>query len=249
MRRACLTILLMVALGSGPAGAQDKAFTLATSLSNAPGGLLRHILPRFTLKTGIRPEIVAENAPADARLANDGDRAVFQAGKAGPVWYLSVGDDADAARFADWLTGEIGQKAVFAYRRDGAQAYFAIGEVQMEADVVTLDGDAVLGERLALQHCGRCHVISDKNKFGGIGSTPSFGALRTLPGWQDKFAAFWTLNPHPSFTQVEGMTEPFDPLRPPMIAPLEMTLEEAEAIAAYAATIPPKDLGGALTAQ
>ena len=79
--------------------------------------------------------------------------------------------------------------------------------------------------------------------MGGIGSTPSFAALRSLAGWEDKFLAFWSENPHPSFTQVEGLTEPFDPDHPPHIAPVEITLDELEAIYAFAATIEPKDLG------
>ena len=60
------------------------------------------------------------------------------------------------------------------------------------------------GQRLALHHCGRCHVVNDTNRYGGIGSTPSFAALRALPQADDRFAAFWTFNPHPAFMQVEG---------------------------------------------
>jgi mono/diheme cytochrome c family protein len=99
------------------------------------------------------------------------------------------------------------------------------------------------GEKLTLFHCGRCHVISERNKYGGIGSTPSFGALRTLEDWELRFAAFWTLNPHPAFTQVEGVTEPFPAHRPSPIHPVELTLDEIDRIIAYARTIPPKDLG------
>jgi mono/diheme cytochrome c family protein len=99
------------------------------------------------------------------------------------------------------------------------------------------------GERLALHHCGRCHVVNEKNRFGGIGSTPSFAALRALPNASDRFAAFWTLNPHPAFVQVKGQTTPFDPAHPPSAAPVILTQHEAEAIAVYAASIEPLDLG------
>ncbi len=108
---------------------------------------------------------------------------------------------------------------------------------------VAAAGDVAHGERLALRHCGRCHVVNEKNRFGGIGSTPSFAALRALPQADDKFAAFWTFNPHPAFMQVEGQTKPFDAAHPPSAAPVILTQQEAEAIAAYAATIPPLDLG------
>ena len=42
------------------------------------------------------------------------------------------------------------------------------------------------------------------------------------------------------------MTEPFHPERPPPIAPVEMTLDEVEALLAFVHTIKPKDLGAPL---
>jgi mono/diheme cytochrome c family protein len=65
-------------------------------------------------------------------------------------------------------------------------------------------GDAAKGKRLAEQHCSRCHVIGDFNKFGGIGSTPSFNVLKSLDDWRDRFQTFFLRNPHPSFVRVEG---------------------------------------------
>lgn len=102
------------------------------------------------------------------------------------------------------------------------------------------------GEKLALYACGRCHVVSERNRLGGIGSTPSFAAMRALGDWQDRFDAFWTLAPHPAFTQIEGVTEPFPENRPSPIAPVELTLEQVHAIRDYARSIPAKDLGPAL---
>ena len=105
-----------------------------------------------------------------------------------------------------------------------------------------MTGDALAGERLALVNCGRCHVVGEKNRMGGIGSTPSFAMLRTLGDWERRFRAFFTLNPHPAFTQVPGVTPPFDQARPPPIAPLEITLADIDAILAYAASLAPADL-------
>ena len=99
------------------------------------------------------------------------------------------------------------------------------------------------GEKLTLFHCGRCHVINERNKYGGIGSTPSFGALRTLEDWEDRMRAFYALAPHPAFTQIEGITEPFPIDRPSPIHPLELTEDEVEIILEFTRTIPPKDLG------
>ena len=103
--------------------------------------------------------------------------------------------------------------------------------------------DYAPGEKLTLFHCGRCHVINERNKYGSIGSTPSFGALRTLDDWEDRFNSFYALAPHPAFTQIENVTEPFPPHRPSPIHPLELTLQDIDTIREFARTIPPKDLG------
>jgi hypothetical protein len=102
------------------------------------------------------------------------------------------------------------------------------------------------GEKLTMFNCGRCHKVSEKDRMGGIGSTPSFAALRGIADWEERMKAFWTLRPHPSFTQIEGMTEPFPLNRPPAVHPISLTLEELEAIIKYARTIEPLDLGAEL---
>jgi mono/diheme cytochrome c family protein len=111
------------------------------------------------------------------------------------------------------------------------------------AGMPALAGD---GERLALVHCGRCHVVSEANWFGGIGSTPSFAALRSIPGWQAKLAAFWAVSPHAAVIQIEGLSDPLPPERPSPMAPIEMTIEELDAIRAYVESVEPKELGGPL---
>ncbi len=99
------------------------------------------------------------------------------------------------------------------------------------------------GEKLTFVNCGRCHVIGERNRMGGISSTPSFMVIRNWEGWEDKASAFWTLNPHPAFTQIEGVTPPFPPDRPPPIHPVTLTQEEVDAIIAYMRTVEPADLG------
>ena len=99
------------------------------------------------------------------------------------------------------------------------------------------------GEVLVRQHCTRCHVVGDLNKYGGIGSTPSFGAIKSLPDWQDRFAAFWSLLPHPSVVQVKGLS----PERPKgLLATTKqifLNMDDVDAIQAYVNTVPVKDLG------
>jgi len=106
--------------------------------------------------------------------------------------------------------------------------------------------DYAPGERLTIINCGRCHVVSPKNKMGGIGSTPSFAVLRTFPDWEERMKAFWTLRPHPAFTQVEGVTAPFAEDQPAHVHPIRLTLDELDQIIAYARTVPPADLGAGL---
>lgn len=105
------------------------------------------------------------------------------------------------------------------------------------------------GEKLTFLNCGRCHVIGSRNRMGGIGSTPSFMVIRTWEDWEDRMKAFWTLNPHPAFTQIEGVTDPFPPARPSPIHPIELTLDEVERILRYARSVQPADLGGAVEVE
>lgn len=116
-------------------------------------------------------------------------------------------------------------------------AFLALLPLPAQAD------DYAPGEKLTLFHCGRCHVINERNKYGSIGSTPSFGALRTLDDWEQRIDAFYTLAPHPAFTQVKDVTDPFPINRPSPIHPVELTLEEIEIIREFTRTIPPKNLG------
>ena len=103
------------------------------------------------------------------------------------------------------------------------------------------------GEKLVRQHCTRCHVVGNLNKYGGIGSTPSFGAMKSLSDWQDRFAAFWSLLPHPSVVQVEGLS----PERPKgLLATTKqifLDMDDVDAIQAYVDTVPVKDLGGGIS--
>lgn len=104
-------------------------------------------------------------------------------------------------------------------------------------------GDWAPDERLVFVTCGRCHVIGPRNRMGGIGSTPGFPVIRTWPDWEAKMRGFHALNPHPAFTQVEGVTPPFPADRPSPIHPLRLTEEQIERIVAYARALEPADLG------
>ncbi len=267
MRTAAAILMLAATLLAGAAAAETRALSLVVDERLEASGFMRHLAPRFALKHGVRPEITpapaegiaafARGAGADLLIgptaalgAEPGLRPAFRSEDAAGEERFSLllldggANPGPAGTFADWLASEIGQNTIAAFAADGQPRYLPGEEAAAAAAPTALEGDAVAGEKLALLHCGRCHVVGPKNRFGGIGSTPSFAALRTIPGWEDRFLAFWSENPHPAFTQVEGVTEPFDPARPPHIAPVLVTEEDVEAIAAYAATLKPKDLGG-----
>jgi len=99
------------------------------------------------------------------------------------------------------------------------------------------------GERLTFVNCGRCHVIGERNRMGGIDSTPGFPVIRTWEDWERKMRGFYALNPHPAFTQVAGVTPPFASNLPSPIHPVRLTEAEIETIVEYARTVAPADLG------
>ena len=104
----------------------------------------------------------------------------------------------------------------------------------------------VQGQALVRLHCTRCHVVADINPYGGIGMTPSFGAIKSLPDWQERFEAFWTLLPHPSVVQLEGITPQRPENAPATLKQIMLRLDEVEAIMAYIHTLPAKDLGATI---
>lgn len=243
-RLGLAAVLMLAAAG---AGAEERRITVAASPELIGSGLLKHTLPRFSLKTGIRATPVPLEPGIEAEVligpAVDGGRPVFRGGET--VYLAGAGagtKQALAGRFLDWLASEIGQRTVASFAPDGKALYEPAADAKVEVKGPAVTGDALAGERLALVNCGRCHVVGEKNRMGGIDSTPSFAMLRTLGDWERRFRAFFTLNPHPSFTQVPGVTPPFDEARPPPIAPLEVTLADIDAILAYAASLAPAEL-------
>lgn len=244
MRHLILTVVMLMHCTS--VFAQNAPLRLALPDDPELFQLMKFMMPRFTLKHRVRVELVGAENKFDLALtpSQDTETPAYLEHSDGRSWAIveNIPSD-DLTKITDWLASEVGHNTMNSFKIDDASIFSPVTPKEVEVVVAPPSGDMVVGEKLALQHCGRCHVISDKNRFGGIGSTPSFGALRTLPGWQDRFDAFFTLNPHPSFTQVEGVTEPFPIERPSHIAPIYLSVEDVEAIAAYASSIQPKDLG------
>ena len=233
-KKLCVAAILL----SSPAHGQDKSFTLDAPDTMVESGFLKHLLPRFSLKKGIR--ITITETDADARFDTSGT-PVFKQGDT--TWYLTKVDGPYTDAFQDWLLSDVGKRTIEAFEQDGAALYSAdVGSVKVVA-TVALVGDVVLGEKAALRQCGRCHVVNDSNRMNAIGSTPSFALMRSFSDWQQRFETFFILKPHGAFTQVADVTPPFADNLPPPIAPVEVTLADIEAITAYVGSIEPADLG------
>ena len=231
---------ICVALGlAAPALAEDLTLRMPAQMIEA--GFHKQILPRFKFKHRITITPVTEGE-ADMIFGAEGTR-VFQEVDGAETRLSIVTDDPGAETFLKWLKSSSGKSAVEGFKPEGTQVYTTeLAAIVVEAPEV-FDGNSQAGSKLALQHCGRCHVVDKRNRMGGIGSTPSFAALRGRANWSDLFRAFFVHNPHPSFTQVEGVTEPFDPNRQIHVAPVEITLDDIEAITAFVAKMKPKELG------
>ncbi len=244
----CCAVSLLVMVPR-MAMAQDATLAVPQSLQNS--GLLEYVLPRFSLKTGVRITVVEGSKSADVWLSPDGavGRAVFNGPRA--TWHIVVPDTPSEAarRFADWLISDIGKRTVAAYSVDGVQPFGPPAQVKAEVAKITYDGDAARGKTLSDKLCGRCHVVMRDNQMNDIGSTPSFHVLRALRDWDRRFESFYALNPHPAFTQVAEVTPPFHEERPSPIVPIEMTLEDLQAIMAYVAALEPADLGAPIQHQ
>ncbi|WP_171212969.1 cytochrome c [Ruegeria sp. HKCCA5839] len=236
----CLSLTLTASPSLG-----QQALGLVAPEAVANSGLLQHILPRFSLKTGIR--VIADEAGEMSLSAGPEGEPVFA--RDGVVFYLSITEDSRQERFRDWLRSDIGKRTVESFTPDQGAPFSASFEVAQDQIELVIDGNVILGEELSMTHCGRCHVIGPKNRMNGLGSTPSFAVLRAMPNWSERFEAFFALNPHPSFTQIEDVTPPFAADRPSPIHPVEMTLDDLEAIIAFVSVMDAADLGAPLQLQ
>ena len=89
------------------------------------------------------------------------------------------------------------------------------------------------GLELSKQHCARCHIVSEKDRFSGISSTPSFKIMiEVLKDWEDRFQTFMARNPHPAHIRLE--TDGPRPENLPVAThEVILSLDDIEAILAY----------------
>ncbi|MDE2633450.1 MAG: hypothetical protein OSA82_10030 [Paracoccaceae bacterium] len=226
------------------AQAQSADFTVSATREIRDTGFLQHLLPRFSLKHGVRITQVDEGG--DVVIGGKGVPVFAGLDK---IWSVTGSKAAGPDLFMEWLLSEIGKRTIESFKLDSVAVFTAQVKDQKVAPVLAFEGDMVQGEALSLAHCGRCHVINETNRMKGMGQTPSFALMRTFDDWDNRFATFFVLNPHPSFTQIAGITESFAAHLPPAIVPLEITQAEIDHILSYVATITPADLGAPLQSQ
>jgi mono/diheme cytochrome c family protein len=237
-------IVIAAVLIATSALSQDKSFTLQTPKFLVETGFVKYLLPRFSLKTGIR--ITPVETEGDAAFGDIGVRVFSQGDR---IWRLDKTDGSLTDKFAAWLQSDVGKRTIEDFMFDGASLFSADFGTKSETQNIVFTGDARQGEAVSLKKCGRCHVINDSNRMKAIGSTPSFALMRSFADWQRRYETFFMLNPHPAFTQVIDVTEPFAAHLPSPIVPIVVTLEEIEAIMAYVAGIVPAFLGAPMQSQ
>lgn len=245
-----MRVFLMIMMVVWPLGvmAEDRLVRLYAPVDLVESGLMRHILPRFSLKTQVRVDLVETTDTADIILGPVG-RALFQSDET--IWHMNViaGDHPGTLRLTEWLLGDVGKRTIFGFAPDGVPLFTPPAEAVLRTVEIVIDGDPVLGHTVAQAKCGRCHAVDEAGKMNSIGSTPSFFVLRSLENWQDRFMTFYVLNPHPAFTQIATITQPFAQNLPPPIVPVEMTLNQLQAVLAYVGTLKAADLGAPLEHQ
>tara|TARA_R110002110_G_scaffold287407_2_gene501731 strand:- start:10948 stop:11718 length:771 start_codon:yes stop_codon:yes gene_type:complete len=241
MRR--IWVLMMFLAFPVNAQVEPREFSLNVGAEMKAAGLMQYLLPRFALKTGRRARIV--DAGGDALLEKDGTGRPAMA-RGDSVWTLRLGsENPAAARFADWLLSDIGQNSLGRFTPETG-APFTPASIKIAVQEFVFEGDVDIGKRAALLNCGRCHRVAPDGTGIGIGSTPSFMALRALSDWAERFRNFPDRNPHPSFMQIEDISPAFDPAFPPSIIPVVISLQEMQAIQAYVSGLAPADLGADL---
>ena len=240
-------LVMILALLPGLAMADDRRVAFYAPAALIEAGLIQHIAPRFSLKTQVKVALVDDPSQAELVLGPEG-RALFSG--LGETWHMEVrAATKGAQRFADWLTSDVGRRTIQGFAPDGAPRFTEPAVQEVAVAKVEMTGDAIAGQGVSWDKCGRCHVTERSRGGFGIGSTPSFFVLRGFEDWQARFAGFYALKPHAAFTQLEDVTDPFPIDRPSPIAPVEMTLDDLEAILAYVAALDPADLGDPLKHQ
>ncbi len=252
-----------------PARPLVRPLVLAASPALIDSGFLGFLLPRFSLKTGIDIDV----QPIDSKYTNPPEippgasLSLIEIGTdttGGTVVITERSDDAQPRKFAlflapaapagaqdflRWLKSEIGRRTIGQFRRDGRQVFAPPDKASAAAAAIVFSGDVGRGRKLSYLNCGRCHVIGPRNRMAGIGSTPSFSALRALGDWRARFLSFYSRNPHPAVVEVENLSPQRSEAHTTPMSPVVITRDEFNDILAFVASIKPANLGAPIAHQ
>lgn len=117
--------------------------------------------------------------------------------------------------------------------RFGAGVALAVAIVS----IAHADGDTARGRELAIRLCARCHVIGDYNRFGGLGSTPSFDWMTELPDYKVRIRTFYARRPHLAFAHASRNPHPKEQVG--YADELTVTSSQIEDILSYIETLEP----------
>ena len=122
-------------------------------------------------------------------------------------------------------------------RRSVVCLFVYLGTMIVPSQYTSANGSIEKGREIVRQHCTRCHVVPNMNPYGGIGSTPSFAALKWLSDWEHRFEVFYTLPPHPALVSIEGVSEERSTSLPVFVAEIELQIDDVEAILSFVRTL------------
>ena len=109
--------------------------------------------------------------------------------------------------------------------------------IQSFANESNLAESALRGLEISQQHCSRCHIVSDKNRYSSIETTPSFFGLRAMKDWKLRFSEFFVRPPHPALVNIVGISETRSETLPVFVAEIDLKIEDVNVILAFARTL------------
>ena len=126
-------------------------------------------------------------------------------------------------------------------RRSVVFLFIYVGMVKVPFHYASANDIIEKGREVVRQHCTRCHVVPNMNPYGGIGSTPSFAALKWLSDWEQRFEVFYTLPPHPALVSIQGISEERSLSLPVFVAEIELQIDDVDAILSFVRTLETPD--------
>ena len=126
-------------------------------------------------------------------------------------------------------------------RRSVVLLFMYLGMITVPLQCVSANDILEKGREIVRQHCTRCHVVPEMNPYGGIGSTPSFAALKWLSDWEHRFEVFYSLPPHPALVSIQGVSEERSASLPVFVAEIELQIDDVDAILSFVRTLETPD--------